>query len=238
MINIKLDAVSLVMPSKKLYEMIYNRLGNDLLLWLPQYLVVKSHIYGEKLADPLHDDTHEFSGCFSGRPEALEAGQQERPRNTTAFPKDRQSGALEIHTDTAVTLSCNQAQLLVCLSVEAEPDSLGLLHVTALGLSLTSAVGLDKEPEISLLGLKCGEGCVKHGLLPRSSLPAQLHFNPGLPGLSRHLSLEEVEHGKPGWAPSHLPSSASRKYFCTRPGSGRSAPLRSSTSSNSTVMPL
>ena len=184
MINIKLDAVSLVIPSKKLYEMIYNRLGNDLLLWLPQYLVVKSHIYGEKLPDPLHDDTHEFSGCFSGRPEALEAGQQERPRNTTAFPKDRQTGALEIHTDTAVTLSCNQAQLLVCLTLEAEPDSLGLLHITALGLSLTSAVGLDKEPEISLLGLKCSEGCVKHGLLARSSLPAQLHFNPGLPGLS------------------------------------------------------
>ena len=184
MINIKLDAVSLVIPSKRLYEMIYNRLGNDLLLWLPQYMVVKSHIYGEKFQDPLHDDTHEFSGCFSGRPEALEAGQQERPRNTTAFPKDRQSGALEIHTDTAVTLVCNQAQLLVCLSVEGEEDSLGLLHVTALGLNLTSAVGLDKEPEISLLGLSCGEGCIKHGLVTRSSLPAQLHFNPALPGLS------------------------------------------------------
>ena len=183
MINIKLDAVSLVIPSKKLYEVIYNRLGNDLLLWLPQYMVVKSHIYGEKLEDPLHDDTHEFSGCFSGRPEALEQ-QQERPRNTTAFPKDRQSGALEIHTDTAVTLSCNQAQLLVCLSVEGEEDSLGLLHLTALGLGLTSAVGLDKEPEISLVGLTCSEGCIKHGLVSRASLPAQLHFNPNLPGLS------------------------------------------------------
>ena len=91
LININIDAVSLVIPSKDLYEVIYNRLGNDLLLWLPQYMAVKHHIYGEKLLDPLHDDTHEFSGCFSGRPEAIEAGgRQERPRNTTAFPKDRQ----------------------------------------------------------------------------------------------------------------------------------------------------
>ena len=65
MININLDAVSLVMPNKQLYEVIYNRLGNDLLPWLPQYMSVKQHIFGEKLIDPLHDDTQEFSGCFS-----------------------------------------------------------------------------------------------------------------------------------------------------------------------------
>ena len=79
MININLDAVSLVMPNKQLYEVIYNRLGNDLLLWLPQYMSVKEHIFGEKLLDPLHDDTQEFSGCFSGRPEAIEARTPERP---------------------------------------------------------------------------------------------------------------------------------------------------------------
>ena len=186
LINIRLDAVSVVIPSKQLYEVIYNRLGNDLLLWLPQYMAVKRHIYGEKMVDPLHDDTHEFSGCFSGRPEAIEARPHDRPKHTTAFPKDRQVGALEIHTDTAVCLSCSQAQVLVCLPMEGEQQepALGLLHVTALGLELSVAAGLDKEPEISLLTLRLAEGCIKHGLVAKTALPDQLHFNPALPGLS------------------------------------------------------
>eukprot|EP00092_Neocalanus_flemingeri_P029317 GFUD01031829.1.p1 GENE.GFUD01031829.1~~GFUD01031829.1.p1 ORF type:complete len:1567 (-),score=501.95 GFUD01031829.1:381-5081(-) len=182
LLDIKLDAVSLVVPSKALYEVIYNRLGNDMLLWLPQYMAVKEHLYGEAVADPLHDDAQEFSGCFSGRREAIDP--PPRPKHTTAFPKDRQTGALEIHTDTAVLLSVNQAQLLVCVPMDTETDTLGLLHISAVGLSLVSAVGLDKEPEISIFTLKCAEGCVKYGLCAKTSLPAQLHFNPGLPGLA------------------------------------------------------
>jgi len=182
LLDIKLDAVSLVVPSKALYEVIYNRLGNDMLLWLPQYMAVKEHLYGEAVVDPLHDDAREFSGCFSGRQEALDP--PPRPKHTTAFPKDRQTGSLEIHTDTAVLLSCNQAQLLVCVPMDTESDTLGLLHISAVGLSLVSAVGLDKEPEISIFTLRCAEGCVKYGLCAKTSLPAQLHFNPSLPGLS------------------------------------------------------
>jgi len=182
MLDIKLDAVSLVVPSKTLYEVIYNRLGNDMLLWLPQYLKVREHIYGEAVVDPLHDDTQEFSGCFSGRQEAIKP--PPRPKHTTAFPKDKQTGSLEIHVDTAVLLSCNQAQLLVCVPMESDTDTLGLLHISAMGLSLVSAVGLDKEPEIAIFTLKCGSGCVKYGLCSKSDLPAQLHFNPSLPNLS------------------------------------------------------
>merc|ERR1719481_2144356 len=81
LIDVKLDSVSLVIPSKRLYEVIYNRLGNDLLLWLPQYLAVKEHLYGEKAPDPLYDDTREFSGAFQGRQEALmQEQQQQRPK--------------------------------------------------------------------------------------------------------------------------------------------------------------
>ena len=60
--------------------------------------------------------------------------------------------------DTAVCLSCNQVQLLVCLPVDAGQENLGLLHVSALGLGLTVAAGLDKDPEISLLSLQVSEG--------------------------------------------------------------------------------
>merc|ERR1719507_2966240 len=180
LIDIKLDAVSVVVPGKRLYELVYNRLGNDLLLWLPQYFAVKEHLYGEKIADPLHDDTDEFSCGFQGRTEAIE-NEVKRGRSTTAFPKDKEQGALEIHTDTAVLLSVNQAQVLVCLPMEGE--QLGLLHLSGVGLRLTSAVGLDKEPEISIFTLNLSEGCVRYGLCPRDKLPAQLHFNPSVPGL-------------------------------------------------------
>ena len=41
LVDVKLDAVSIVVPNKRLYEVIYNRVGNDLLLWMPNYMVVK-----------------------------------------------------------------------------------------------------------------------------------------------------------------------------------------------------
>ena len=61
-----------------------------------------------------------------------------------------------------------------------EDDSLGLLHLSGVGFSLTSAVGLDKDPEISIFTLSLNEGCVKYGLCCRDNLPSQLHFNPSI----------------------------------------------------------
>ena len=46
---------------------------------------------------------------------------------------------------------------LFCLGV----DQLGLLHVSAVDLKLICAVGLDPDPEISLVNVQAGEGCVR-----------------------------------------------------------------------------
>jgi len=43
-----------------------------------------------------------------------------------------------------------------------------------------AATGLDRDPEICLFQLGVGEGAVRYGLLPRSALPAHLHFNAAL----------------------------------------------------------
>ena len=43
------------------------RFGNDMLLWLPAYLTVKEHIYGEKVVNLLEDDTAQFSSEFASR---------------------------------------------------------------------------------------------------------------------------------------------------------------------------
>ena len=45
---------------------------------------------------------------------------QEPITNTNAFPKDlKTDGPLEIHTDTAVSLTVKQVQLLLCLPMES-----------------------------------------------------------------------------------------------------------------------
>ena len=43
------------------------RLGNDMLLWLPAYLTVKEHIYGEEKVNLLEDDNAQFSSEFASR---------------------------------------------------------------------------------------------------------------------------------------------------------------------------
>jgi len=59
-------------------------------------------------------------------------------------------------------------------------SQLGLVHVAAGRLGLVAAAGLDRDPEITLLQLGVGEGAVRYGLLARSDLPANLHFNAAL----------------------------------------------------------
>ena len=41
-------------------------------------------------------------------------------------------------------------------------EQLGLLHVSAVGLRLLCAVGLDPDPEISLVNVQASEGCVRY----------------------------------------------------------------------------
>ena len=66
MIDIHLDEVSLVLPTKHLYELIYNRLGNDMLLWLPAIFNVMDVLYNQPIVDPLRDPDQDFSHCVSG----------------------------------------------------------------------------------------------------------------------------------------------------------------------------
>ena len=47
MVDIHFDEVSIVLPNKHLYELIYNRLGNDMLLWLPAIFSVKDVLYNQ-----------------------------------------------------------------------------------------------------------------------------------------------------------------------------------------------
>ncbi len=66
MVDVFFDEVSLVLPNKHIYELIYNRLGNDLLLWLPSIFSVKDVLYNQQIPDPLQDPDMGFSKCYSG----------------------------------------------------------------------------------------------------------------------------------------------------------------------------
>ena len=48
--------MSVVLPNKRLYEVIYNRIGNDMLLWLPEYMTAKEHIFGQKVKSRIVED--------------------------------------------------------------------------------------------------------------------------------------------------------------------------------------
>ncbi len=45
LVDLRFNSVSLVVPSKHTYEVIYNRLGNDLILWKPSYFKVKEYLF-------------------------------------------------------------------------------------------------------------------------------------------------------------------------------------------------
>ncbi len=65
-LSLQFDELSLVVPNKHTYELIYNRLGNDLLLWTPVYLRVKQFLFHQPVPDPLRDPDAEFLHCPSG----------------------------------------------------------------------------------------------------------------------------------------------------------------------------
>ena len=130
-IDLHFDDVSLLLPNKHVYEVIYNRLGNDMLLWLPTIFAIKEHLYNLAAEDPLQDPDMGFSRCFSGtRPnedlsqniynEAIEYEDKEDysnfsgPRNPYShFPKSDKAGLI-IHIDTSVSLAVKKAHISVC----------------------------------------------------------------------------------------------------------------------------
>ena len=65
-LSLQFDELSLVVPNKHAYELIYNRLGNDLLLWTPVFLRVKQFLFHQPVPDPLRDPDAEFLHCPSG----------------------------------------------------------------------------------------------------------------------------------------------------------------------------
>ena len=67
MVDINFDEVSIVLPNKHIYEVIYNRLGNDMLLWLPGIFTIKDVLYNQPLLNPLRDPDQEFLTCLSGK---------------------------------------------------------------------------------------------------------------------------------------------------------------------------
>ena len=136
-IDLHFDDVSLLLPNKHVYEVIYNRLGNDMLLWLPSIFAIKEHLYNQAVDDPLQDPDMGFSRCFSGtRPDQALANETQYdaleydlnddeelpPPSFSAkmnpyshFPKSGKSG-LSLHVDTNVSLAVRKAHLAVCSS--------------------------------------------------------------------------------------------------------------------------
>eukprot|EP00093_Oithona_nana_P001821 01821.XXX_5499_11495_1 [CDS] Oithona nana genome sequencing. len=166
LVDLVLDEVSLVLPNKHVYEVIYNRLGNDMLLWLPAIFSVKDVLYNQPLPDPLRDPDQEFSHCLSGLTTAKslaienrlaeeEEEEDEEVMNRSiyqSFPKTgSKSGGLRIHTDTCVSLKLNKGH--VCIASSSPSNDVFFFVGVIDKLKLLTAVGLERDPEICLLSL-------------------------------------------------------------------------------------
>lgn len=162
-LGLHFDELSLVVPNKHAYELIYNRLGNDLLLWTPVFLRVKQHLFHQPVSDPLRDPDAEFYHCISGsfqKPaEAIDmARSYDGGENLfDLFPKSNLPG-LTIHTDTFVALCVNKGFVSICSTVCDETgsnrDNGNYIFSAALSkLELQTSVGLERNPDICLLGL-------------------------------------------------------------------------------------
>ena len=198
MIDINLDEVSLVLPNKHIYEVIYNRLGNDMLLWLPGIFSVKDVLYNQPLANPLRDPDQEFSSCLSGtqgthRNLAIgfldpptEFPNQEDMMNKSiydSFPKNPGTapGSILIHTDTCVSLNLNKGHVTVAAANEEEVTFFFVAVIEK--LKLLTAVGLERDPEMCLLSvavkdskLYFGPSLGVHDKI-NHDFTAKLHFN-------------------------------------------------------------
>lgn len=47
------------------YEVIYNRFGNDLILWTPEIIRAKEFLYDQPAPNPLEDPDKGFSACYT-----------------------------------------------------------------------------------------------------------------------------------------------------------------------------
>ena len=174
-VDLRFDEIALYLPSKRIYEVIYNRLGNDMLLWLPEIYRVKEYLFDCPLPDPLRDPDTGFSDCFSGVRPSIEydLGAEGRSEAETfamgqssyvSFPRDK-SSSLEIHVDTCVRLTVNRARLAVRGKAFVEDEGDYFLLGSVGKFKLTSVVGLERKPEISLFSLAVQTGEVRFGQL-------------------------------------------------------------------------
>ena len=194
LVDLRFDEVALYLPSKRVYEVIYNRIGNDMLLWLPEIYRVKEYLFDCPVPDPLRDPDIGFSDCFSGvRPSIeYEFGEERRGREGEAsfsmgqssyvsFPRDK-SSSLEIHVDTCVRLTVNRARAAVRGKApggdggEVEEGGDCFLLGSVGKFKLTSVVGLERKPEIALFSLAVQTGEVRFGRLDCFELALFDHY--------------------------------------------------------------
>ena len=190
------DELSLVVPNKHAYELIYNRLGNDLLLWTPVFLRVKQFLFHQPVPDPLRDPDAEFYHCPSGTwqksssepaiPVEMSQSFGLGDNLFDLFPKSNLPG-LTIHTDTYVALSINKGFVSICSSVSDDEDNNidnngqdGHYVFSAIlsAVELQTSVGLERSPEICLLGLSVRDGTISFGKTSSRLLNVRgTHFN-------------------------------------------------------------
>ncbi|XP_071749892.1 autophagy-related protein 2 homolog B [Lepeophtheirus salmonis] len=199
LIDLSIDDISIILPSKHIYEIIYNRLGNDLLLWFPLIYRVKEYIFGILFDDPLkYDDNFGFSTGYSNQVKDFDEYEENitcssNNSSKKSFPKCGKN--LCIHVDTTVLLKVGSGKILICPNVwyKSHENNNKALLASVQKLSLSCVVGLERDPEIIIFNLKVDDGSIKYG---HSTCNKQEHFlnDPNL-----HSLFEKTDFCRRAW---------------------------------------
>lgn len=205
LVDLKLDDISVILPSKRIYELIYNRLGNEMILWQPEIFKVLEFLYHQPLFDPLQNPDHGFSTCFSGTKPSLDwQSKDDEQRPYVSFPRDN-SATLEIHMDVCVLLSISKAQAVIIAPKSDDESDQEHSNMTLVAnverFQLTAITGLEREPETVLLGLSLGDGCIKFGLIPKNMDLEKIHFNSN-PSANLDVLLKRTGFSERAWSES------------------------------------
>ncbi|GBP70052.1 Autophagy-related protein 2 homolog A [Eumeta japonica] len=199
-LDLNLPVVSLQLESKQLYEIIYNRINSDLLLWEPH--IVNQYEVGPHLLLMCEDNSHEpsiypaFSMCKSGLGYESDSQSSSTDDDNVYYStyesklKQRKVSSAQPAVqanngrhDFCLTMKINKGVLTVFAPVRDSnkrvvPGQMGELVLDAKGVSLCQVSGANGRPKHSLMCLRATNTSLYHeGIMsiPSDKPPLRLH---------------------------------------------------------------
>ncbi|XP_050544499.1 autophagy-related protein 2 homolog B [Daktulosphaira vitifoliae] len=168
-LDINLPCVFVTLPSKHLYETIYNRFTNDLFFWSPSFPTAASCINNLNKLSNL-ETTRYFSPCKSGiQFESESESEDESPDLYYSCGQSKMNIADPLVKRTTFCLNLNIMHCLFTIVTQSRdrsgrviPQHYGELQVMFDGLNLYMAAGYENTPRHNFICIQSNKFCLSH----------------------------------------------------------------------------